>query len=120
VLSEVQTTIDRILKFPQTWPVLDAEVRRCLVHRVPYGVQYSVEPDGVFILAVMHLRRDPDYRKHRQSPSLPGTVAGVPTAGASSPDDGRILNEAPHSTEARMLAECQSKENWEATSRMTV
>jgi len=25
-----------------------------------------VEPDGVFILAVMHLRRDPDYWKHRQ------------------------------------------------------
>ena len=63
---EVQTTIDRILSFPQTWPVLEAEVRRCLVHRFPYGVLYSVEPDGVFILAVMHLRRDPDYWKHRQ------------------------------------------------------
>lgn len=30
---EVQTTIDRILNFPQTWPMLEAEVRRCLVHR---------------------------------------------------------------------------------------
>jgi len=63
---EVHAAIDRILSFPQTWPVLAGEVRRCLVHRFPYGVLYSVEPDGVFILAVMHLRRDPDYWKRRQ------------------------------------------------------
>ena len=63
---ELHSTIDRILSFPQTWPVLEGEVRRCLVHRFPYGVLYSVEPEGIFILAVMHLRRDPDYWKHRQ------------------------------------------------------
>lgn len=64
---EVHTTIDRIRSFPETWPALEGEVRRCLVHRFPYGVLYSVEPEGIFIiLAVMHLRRDPDYGKHRQ------------------------------------------------------
>jgi toxin ParE1/3/4 len=62
---EVHSTIDRILSFPQTWPVLEGEVRRCLVHRFPYGILYSVEPEGIFILAVMHLRRDPDYWKQR-------------------------------------------------------
>jgi plasmid stabilization system protein ParE len=63
---EVQAAIDRILSFPQTWPVLEGEVRRCLVHRFPYGVLSSVEREGAFILAVMHLRRDPDFWKHRQ------------------------------------------------------
>jgi len=29
------------------------------------GVLYSVERNGIFILAVMHLHRDPDYWKHR-------------------------------------------------------
>ena len=53
---EVHSTIDRILSFPKTWPVLEGEPRRCLVHRFPYGVLYSVEPEGIFILAVMHLR----------------------------------------------------------------
>jgi len=62
---EVHSTIDRILSFPQTWPALEGEARRCLVHRFPYGVLYSVAPERVFILAVMHLRRDPDYWKHR-------------------------------------------------------
>ena len=45
--------------------MLKGEVRRCLVHRFPYGVLYSVEPEGISILAVMHLRRDPDYWKQR-------------------------------------------------------
>jgi plasmid stabilization system protein ParE len=63
---EAYSTIGRIIDFPQTWPVLEGDIRRCLVHRFPYGILYSVETEGVFILAVMHLRRDPDYWKHRR------------------------------------------------------
>ena len=58
---EVHAAIGRILSFPQTWPVLDGDIRRCLVHRFPYGVLYSVHPEGILILAVMHLRREPSY-----------------------------------------------------------
>ncbi len=63
---EVYATIHRILEHPLSWPVLEGDVRRCLTNRFPYGVLYSVEPDEVSILAVMHLHRDPDYWKHRQ------------------------------------------------------
>ena len=62
---EIKHTIGRILRFPQAWPVLHGDIRRCLANRFPYGVLYSIEEDGVLILAVMHLRRDPDYWKHR-------------------------------------------------------
>lgn len=62
---EVMATVARIARFPKAWPVLDGDVRRCLTHRYPYGVLYSVDSDAVFILAVMHLHRDPDYWKHR-------------------------------------------------------
>ncbi|HRU71636.1 MAG TPA: type II toxin-antitoxin system RelE/ParE family toxin, partial [Kiritimatiellia bacterium] len=44
----------------------DHEIHRCLVHRFPYGVLYSIESDGIFVLAVMNLHRDPDYWKRRQ------------------------------------------------------
>lgn len=64
---EIHATIQNALKYPEMWPQMEAEVRRCLVHRFPYGVLYSVEPHGIFILAVMHLHRDPDYWKHRQA-----------------------------------------------------
>lgn len=62
---EVYATIRNVLDYPNLWPEIEDEVRRCLVHRFPYGVLYGVEPDGIVILAVMHLHRDPDYWKHR-------------------------------------------------------
>jgi hypothetical protein len=63
---EVYSTIERILAYPKSWPVLEDDVRRCLTHRFPFGVLYSVEPEGIFILSVMHLHRDPDYWKERK------------------------------------------------------
>jgi len=63
--SEVCSALGRISQFPQAWPVLDGEVRRGLVNRFPYGVLYSIEEDGIFVLAVMLLRRDPEYWRRR-------------------------------------------------------
>jgi hypothetical protein len=62
---EVYSSIQNIVDYPDAWPVLEGDVRRCLTNRFPYGVLYSKETDRVFILAVMHLHRDPDYWKRR-------------------------------------------------------
>jgi len=64
-LLEVFATIRTILSHPRAWPVLEGEVRRCLVNRFPYAVLYSIEPDRVFVLALMHLHRRPGYWKTR-------------------------------------------------------
>ena len=63
---EVNSTIRNILAFPTAWPVLDGPVRRCLTNRFPYGVLYSIELHQIYILAVMHLHRHPDYWKQRK------------------------------------------------------
>ena len=63
---EVHSAIQNIVNFPTAWPIIEEDMRRCLVKRFPYGVIYSVEDGVVFILAVMHLRRHPDYWKNRQ------------------------------------------------------
>jgi len=60
---EVTSAILRILDFPNAWPLLDAEVRRCLINRFPFAVLYSVEQENVLILAIMHLNREPNYWK---------------------------------------------------------
>jgi plasmid stabilization system protein ParE len=62
---EVFTTIQNIVNYPTAWPIIEEGMRRCLVNRFPYGVIYSIEQDEIFILAVMHLRRHPDYWKNR-------------------------------------------------------
>ena len=64
-LREVRKTIHRIIRWPNAWHPLDAEIRRCRTHRFPYGIIYAVENGEVVILSVMHLRRHPDsWRKN--------------------------------------------------------
>lgn len=63
--QEVYDAIQNIIGYPGMWPVIDDEVHRYLCHRFPYGILYSIEGHGIFILAIMHLHREPDYWKHR-------------------------------------------------------
>ncbi len=65
-LYEVYSAIQNILAYPQAWPVLEDEIRRCLTSRFPYGVLYSIEADAIYVLAIMHLHRHPDYWKGRK------------------------------------------------------
>jgi toxin ParE1/3/4 len=63
---EIFSTLHNIADYPSAWPVLEGDVRRCLVNRFPFGILYSIEPNEIYILAVMHLHRDPDYWKDRR------------------------------------------------------
>ena len=64
--SEVYETIQRIIKFPNAWHLLDGNIRRCLTNRFPFGVIYYQKDDKIIILAVMQLKRKPDYWKDRK------------------------------------------------------
>ncbi len=64
-VEAVEDTIRRILESPERWRVLDEDVRRCLTRVFPYGVLYTIEPDFIFIVAVMHCSREPGYWRRR-------------------------------------------------------
>ena len=63
---EVHSAVQNILHYMYAWPIVEDDVRRCLTNRFPYGVLYSVESDRIYILAVMHLHRHPEYWKSRR------------------------------------------------------
>ena len=63
---EVYSTIQRSVQFSKAWAVLEGEIRRSLVNRFPYGILYSKEQEGIFVVAVMNLHRKPDYWKNRK------------------------------------------------------
>ena len=63
---EVFAAIQNVVSYPSAWPVIDADVRRRLVNRFPYGVIYSIEQSEIFILAIAHLRKPPGYWKNRR------------------------------------------------------
>ncbi|MCX6579079.1 MAG: type II toxin-antitoxin system RelE/ParE family toxin [Candidatus Aminicenantes bacterium] len=64
-LEEVEATIDRVIKFPGTWSKLSKNTRQCLTRRFPYGIIYQEKDEGILIIAVMHLHREPGYWKKR-------------------------------------------------------
>ena len=63
--AEIQLAISHILKFPNGCQELSENVRRYNMNRFPYGVIYYIDSDEVFILAVTHERREPDYWTYR-------------------------------------------------------
>jgi hypothetical protein len=55
--------------FPFSCAVLEEDVRRCLVNKFPYGVVYFVKDNFIIVLAIMHLRKKPNYWKKRKGSS---------------------------------------------------
>jgi toxin ParE1/3/4 len=64
-IHAVETGIERILASPDTWKIIEEDVHRYLIHRFPFGIYYAIENDRMYIYAVMHLSRHPDYWKER-------------------------------------------------------
>jgi hypothetical protein len=64
---EVHSIIKNIISFPNAWPMLAENIRRSQTRRFPYGIIYAFEEGVIYILAVMHLHRDPDYWQDRRT-----------------------------------------------------
>lgn len=60
-LNELESAFALIVELPDTWPVLSNSFRRYLLKRFPYGIIYKINKDQIFIVAVMHLSREPYY-----------------------------------------------------------
>jgi plasmid stabilization system protein ParE len=59
--SEVKSAVKRISMHPVAWSVERGDVRKYLLHKFPYKLLYSVETDHIFVIAVAHQHREPDY-----------------------------------------------------------
>jgi len=74
-LSEIERAVHSIVTSPQTWPVLEGDIRRRLLRRFPCGVLYRIDPTEIVIIAIAHLRKKPGYWKNRiqrNPPETPG------------------------------------------------
>jgi len=64
-VSTIEDAIHRVVEAPTRWRIIDEDVRRCLAHVFPYAILYTIEPDFILIVAVMHCSREPDYWRNR-------------------------------------------------------
>ncbi len=60
-LFEIQQAVDEIGNGPEIWPRTRYEIRQRSIKRFPYRVLYRNDSDQIVIIAIMHLRRHPDY-----------------------------------------------------------
>jgi len=64
-LEEIALAGGRIAEHPEAWPVISGKIRRCLLNRFPFCLLYCIEAKRIYVLAVMHLRREPNYWQNR-------------------------------------------------------
>ena len=66
--DEIERLISEVSAAPHRFRRIDGDIRRHLAEDFPYALLYLDEPDRVWIVAVMPLKRDPDYWKSRLTP----------------------------------------------------
>ncbi len=65
-LDELDRAIETITQSPQSWSPYVGKTRRFFLHRFPFAVIYQYDDVRIRILAVMHLRRNPEYWRKRK------------------------------------------------------
>lgn len=63
--SIARSTVKRIATYPTAWTEIRPSIRRCIMHKFPYNVLYSIEDDSILIIAIAHHHRNPTYWTNR-------------------------------------------------------
>ncbi|NTW70238.1 MAG: type II toxin-antitoxin system RelE/ParE family toxin [Chlorobiaceae bacterium] len=66
--EEVKKAVSRIVAYPEAWPLEREDIRKCMLHKFPYTLLYSVEQTDIVIIAVAHQHRKPEYWVDRKIP----------------------------------------------------
>ena len=63
---EIDAAIDRIGNSPLLYPLVEAEIRRCIVHRFPYSILFRiVDAECIRLLVIRHHKRHPRFGSSR-------------------------------------------------------
>ena len=60
-VDAIESGLRQIERSPTTWRCIRNDIRRFLVKTFPFGIVYAPVEGEIFVLAIMHLKREPDY-----------------------------------------------------------
>jgi hypothetical protein len=60
-LDDFERTLAKVVSDPERWRKIRANNRKTNFRRFPYAIVYSFQAQTVYVKAVMHLRRRPNY-----------------------------------------------------------
>ncbi len=67
-VDAIEDAAAKIAHRPLLYRKLAGDVRKCKLPHFPFGIVYSVRDEAIYIIAVMHIRQEPGYWKHRINP----------------------------------------------------
>jgi toxin ParE1/3/4 len=67
LLNELDIAFISVVAKPTIWPVFAKGYRRYLLKRFPFGIIYKIDKKNIYVVAVMHLSREPGYWKRRHN-----------------------------------------------------
>ncbi|MFH0925940.1 MAG: type II toxin-antitoxin system RelE/ParE family toxin [bacterium] len=59
--KEVRRSIKIIKEMPKLGSLEPKNIRRYILHKFPYKILYSIETDHIYIVAIAHMHREPQY-----------------------------------------------------------
>ena len=59
LLRCIDACVERIIRQPESYPVVHRETRMAIVRRFPYLILYRITDEGISVIAVFHAKRDP-------------------------------------------------------------
>lgn len=63
--TEYRSALKRVIVYPGAWFPLSENTRPCRTRVFPFGIIYQIREDGILIIAVSQLYREPDHWKDR-------------------------------------------------------
>lgn len=65
--TEIYASIERVVASPARFSIVSKGIRRCLVHRFPYAILFSVVSENTLrVLVIRHHRREPNFGLRRR------------------------------------------------------
>ena len=65
-VADFEKALNLIRHYPEAWPVLHGQYRKCRLSRFPYLIIYSSDRNEISIAAVMHAKQKPNYWAKRK------------------------------------------------------
>lgn len=59
--NDILKAINSISTHPTLYPVVATKIRRCLLHKFPFSIFYTIKNETIIILSVAHQHRKPKY-----------------------------------------------------------
>ena len=61
----IQKQITRISISPEQFPRVQGDVRKAVLRRFPYSIYFITDKQRIVVLAIFHVRRDPQHLESR-------------------------------------------------------